>query len=371
MSSGRGAVNAHRRSCARSLCTAHCSLPTAHFPRGMTLIELLITMTIMAIISAAILGTASAAFENARRSRTQSLITKISGLVLERWDSYANRRVEINPSIEMQIDTWANAANLTPLERSQRSATRGQMMADARLLALRELMMMEMPDSWADVNHTPLILANVPALTQGYQRFYVNGHEDEREPAECLYMTVMYATGDGEARTLFSSQDIGDTDGDGALEFIDGWGRAIGWCRWPAGVVSDLQPVGPDGRRVVDDHDPFDIFRRDAPDLPNNPPKPNPELYPIVLQEPIRIMRARNTSSLTAPAGPPYQNAFRMVPLIFSAGPDGGPGRRFFDIVSMPLDPYAVDGDGLQNGEIDPSSEFTSKDDITNHLIQY
>ena len=43
-----------------------------HSPRrGITLIELLITMTIIAIISAAILGTASAAMENARRSRTR------------------------------------------------------------------------------------------------------------------------------------------------------------------------------------------------------------------------------------------------------------------------------------------------------------
>jgi hypothetical protein len=325
----------------------------------MTLIELLITMTIMAIISAAILGTASAAFENARRSRTQSLITKISGLVLERWDSYSNRRVDVHPNIIAAIDAlYPNSID---------AAQRGQMLADARLLALRELMLMEMPDSWADVNRDTLVLANIPALTRRYKRFYATDHEDEREPAECLYLTVMSATGDGEARTLFSSQDIGDTDGDGAPEFIDGWGRAIGWCRWPAGVISDLQPLSPDGTRAGEaDHDSFDMFHRDSPSVQT----PQIGKYPAGFNQ-IYQLNLRNRMTQAGPGVNSKFLAYRLVPLVFSAGPDGGPGRRFFDVVEKPLDPYAVDDDDLQNGEIDLSSEFSSKDDITNHLIQY
>ena len=45
--------------------------------RGVTLVELLITMVIISIISAAILGTASAALESARRSRTRTMVTRI------------------------------------------------------------------------------------------------------------------------------------------------------------------------------------------------------------------------------------------------------------------------------------------------------
>ena len=44
--------------------------------------------------------------------------------------------------------------------------------------------------------------------------------------AECLYMIIMNACGDGEARTLFPESSIGDTDGDGAPEFLDGWGTS-------------------------------------------------------------------------------------------------------------------------------------------------
>ena len=98
-------------------------------------------------------------------------------------------------------------------------------------------------------------------------------------------MTIMLATGDGEARTLFGEQDIGDTDGDGAPEFLDGWGRPIHFLRWPAGFaeagLSSLMSTNADL-----DHDPLDYFR---------------------LQNP--------------PAG---DNAgYRLMPLIVSAGPDG------------------------------------------------
>lgn len=348
----------------------------------MTLIELLITMVIIAIISAAILGTASAAFENARRSRTQSLITKISGLVLERWDSYANRRVDINRTIEVEIDNWANAPNLTPLQRSQRSATRGQLMADARLLALRELMKFEMPDRWSDFLNTPVMLdpTRMPPIAQMYNRRYleVSGHDEINtyQSAECLYLIVMYATGDGEARTMFNTQDIGDVDGDGAPEFVDGWGQPLQWIRWPAGFVSDLQPVDNDGRRFADDHDPFDIFRRDAPDLPGQPPKPNYDVYPNIMEEPISLMRVRNAMALTAPAGPPYRTAFRLVPLIFSIGPDEDADVILDSESSTELDPYKAtygDSGDLQLGQqLDQEGDGEGwRDNIYSHLNQY
>jgi prepilin-type N-terminal cleavage/methylation domain-containing protein len=80
-----------RRPCA-PFRTSSLQPPASSLP-AFTLIELLITMTIIAIISAAILGTASAAMEAGRRSRTESLITKINGLLLERWDSRRARDV--------------------------------------------------------------------------------------------------------------------------------------------------------------------------------------------------------------------------------------------------------------------------------------
>ena len=63
----------------------------------------------------------------------------------------------------------------------------------------------------------------------------------KNQSAECLYMIVINACGDGEAKTLFSESTIGDTDGDGAPEFLDGWGHPISFLRWAPGFVSDIQ----------------------------------------------------------------------------------------------------------------------------------
>ena len=97
--------------------------------------------------------------------------------------------------------------------------------------------------------------------------------------AECLYMVITLATGDGEARSQFGESNIGDTDGDGALEFLDGWGQPIKFLRWAPGFDSPIQinanqlgaPPTPSSLNTVwstassNDHDPFDIFRIDPP----------------------------------------------------------------------------------------------------------
>jgi hypothetical protein len=87
------------------------------------------------------------------------------------------------------------------------------------------------------------------------------------QSAECLYMIVTVACGDGEARTLFHENDIGDTDGDGAREFLDGWGKPIGFLRWAPGFDSQIQGNAnelPDAAAWITaasaDHDPIDVF---------------------------------------------------------------------------------------------------------------
>ncbi|MCA9231276.1 MAG: prepilin-type N-terminal cleavage/methylation domain-containing protein [Planctomycetales bacterium] len=347
MNSQSGKLKVESRSVGR-----RCALPPAcsafRFPlsafasprRGITLIELLITITIIATLSAVFLGASRSAIEHANAARTKSTIGKIHTLLMEHWASYATRRVDVSSSVLQQI----NSANANDTQK-------GQMLADARLLATRELMKMEMPDRWSDVLrnvvpdsnpanmkfNSPLMLEDHPVLAKSYlRRFYqaANLKNDgevlrRNQGAECLYMIITLATGDGEAVAQFSPQDIGDTDGDGAPEFLDGWGRPIQFVRWPAGFVSDIQPIFdpndaakhiiqpvPDPlslqRYYENDHDPFDHFRRDLP----NVTFPPIGLYPGEMKNAIYSMRTRNAMSTP-------HSAFRLTPLIYSFGPDG------------------------------------------------
>jgi hypothetical protein len=251
-------------------------------------------------------------------------------------------------------------------------------MADLRLLALRELMKYEMPDRWSDVTDNPVFLNDRPPLAKQYWRRSTTA-TGQYGPAECLYMTVMLATGDGEARTLFSKQDIDDTDPDGpdgAPEFVDGWGNPIQFLRWAPGFAFRSELMSGDADA---DHDPFDPYRRDQPGaMPTNLNR-----YPASFRNYV--------AALKDPVP-----AFRLVPFIFSAGPIGIEDGKI-DIVLNPnknmallgnnepgMNPYFLDDAWTANanklnlpvsfgfGMPDMTDDVDdSKGYITNHLIEY
>jgi hypothetical protein len=345
----------------------------------------LVTILIISILAGLILGVASVAGESARETQTRNIVTRLHTLLMEHYDTYKTRRVNLRPEVTQAIN------QLNPKDR-------GKALATARLYALREMMLMEIPDRWSDV-----LLAGVPknpgkrdirqyarypfyqdstgasamgrsSLADVYLRRYLSianatnslsgdantGEEiTDNQGAECLYMIITLATADGEARSQFHEGDIGDVDGDGAPEFLDGWGRPINFLRWAPGFDSEIQfnaneLDGPptSGNTVwasaaKNDHDPFDIFRVDAP-------------------------------------------AFRLIPLIFSAGRDETFGIRLvkphvvYTGIANPLmsAPAATNWPailpyGLANPDEDnkrvflgtDSGEQASADNIHNHLL--
>lgn len=360
-------------------------------PRAFTLVELLVTIAIIAILAAALLGASGAAFESARRSRTKTLITKLDALLMEKYQSFTTRRVDINPVHVQQIEnTLANMVSGGAISHRQSTLMKGQMLADLRLLAIRELMKLEMPDRWSDItgelsssnppvpivtnNPYPWVLADRPAVCKTYGRRFLSVENKvandsnvdtsailSNQSAECLYLTIMLACGDGESPDLFSEQDIADTDGDGAPEFIDGWGQPIQFVRWPSGYsLSNIMSLDADT-----DHDPLDPFRRDAA----NVQRPSLSLYPALTRTHVDSILQRNSRN-------PPVSAFRLVPLIFSIGADGD-SDVFVSIAStVELDPYtdkyllnsnatrmAIVNDGEGDGE-------GWIDNITNHNLE-
>jgi hypothetical protein len=251
------------------------------------------------------------------------------------------------------------------------------------------MILMEVPDRWSDIMLAP---ADAPAprypiyldvsqsrdgrtpLASVYLRRYqallaqINqGPASERteklqaltdnQGAECLYLIITLATADGEARSLFGESTIGDTDGDGALEFLDGWDRPINFLRWAPGFDSEIQinaydfdPSAPTNAAWLsaadNDHDPFDLFR---------------------------VERA----------------AFRLVPLIFSGGRDETFGVRLvkphvawtgnvnamvpFSLSGAPtLTPYVAvldDEDNKTEYLGRDNGQRASTDNIHNHLL--
>jgi prepilin-type N-terminal cleavage/methylation domain-containing protein len=334
---------------------------TAHRPLvaarpAFTLVELLVTITIMSILAAIALFALAGVEESANRDKTIATIRKLNALVMAKYESYRTRRVPITIP--------AGSTTLTA--------------ATLRVDAIRELMRMEMPDRYTDIQDAPVKLPTRPAASQAYFNFY-SSHSPiiAYESAKCLYLFVSLGLDDPDVMSLFNDDEISIDTRDGLRYFVDGWGQPIFFIRWAPGFSSPLHPWNVNSKDAIGNsiaisypttHDPFDQMHVYRPS--SGEPFYNPAL-PI-------------TSQIYPP----------LYPLIYSAGPD-----RIFDIfvndksttpsatsnefqystTSPPNNPYAIVNGGLFGTPTDQDSDFTptgvtqgdgvdnSIDNITNH----
>lgn len=300
---------------------------------GFTIVELLVVAVIMAMLAGLMLAGLGRVRQRAKADKTRSTIRKINEIIVPQYESFLRRRV---PAADLGTST-----NLLTT-------------ATTRLIITRTICLYEMPDSWLDVaangtsrilqsatNMSGLVYATPLAVTGTIPAYaftpQVRGYGAYRQSlaatlthqhrsAECLYMIVSRGQSDPDLMEQFRNDELGDTDNDGAQEFLDGWGRPISFMRWPTGFVAPFslaQVADP-----VNRHDPLDPFRAE-------------------------------------PA------AFALTPLIYSAGTDGEDG-----IVQLeswtPVSRAAIFA--VTNGASPPqlpgaptSGVVTFRDNITNH----
>ncbi|MFM7243684.1 MAG: type II secretion system protein [Planctomycetaceae bacterium] len=216
-----------------------------------TLVELLVTMVIVAILASLTLAGLGGVRQRAKADKTRNTIRKIDAVIRPMYDSYRNRRVTVT--------------GLSSTDPNLRSKQALQV-----LVAKRTLIAYEMPDSWADV---PASLSTVPPAAPNSSfscrtapvRAYVRTIQPPTVPsqafgsAECLYMTIARSGFEPDALEFFRNDEIGDVDGDSFPEFVDGWGRPIAFLRWASGFTSPLQPGMPATDTNHDQLDPIGV----------------------------------------------------------------------------------------------------------------
>ena len=257
-----------------------------------TLVELLVTVSVIAILATLLLGALYSAQDTARAQKTRSTIAKLHTMMMTRWETYKTRRVP--------VDIAAVIGNPNDPAYTYKAAR-------LRLDALRELMRMEMPDRYSDIVDDPVTVVGAgptfmarPSISQAYLRkkstiptgytatTYATG---QYAGAECLYLILTMGQTDEETeRQQFGASEVGDVDADGMPEFLDAWGQPIRFLRWAPAFVSELQTCDPS--KQPDSFDPRRVYPTTSPPAQN-------------------------------------QATFALYPLIYSAGPD-----KHYDIVS-------------------------------------
>ena len=255
-----------------------------------TLIELLVVISIIGFMSGMFLVAYRGASQESNVQKTRTTIQKISEVLNARMEEYASLPIALqNITLPGPIPGSAVAAG---------SATNYEpptfLLERARLLSVRELIVLEMPDhpddlrwsqKWAATANrstpaywngltktlstglyvpvppaapSPVFVKNratarVRGLVQRLSSGFVPipNWEDNNANAELLFLIIEDSDLNGSsAIELFGKSEVGDTDGDGLNEFIDAFGNPIQWIRWPSGYegVALYHPdmLGPD-----------------------------------------------------------------------------------------------------------------------------
>ncbi len=271
--------------------------------RAFTLIELLVTITIIGILSGLVFAGISVVRQTAAEAATKATIEKLHQIIMRRYESYATRRVAIRlpPSIEsLSPSDPARVAFEAKWSQPQNAARK-------RLDAIRDTIRMEMPDATTDITSGPIAFEWGAVSEPAVHRMYAtNPPTITNDPAQCLYMIVSRLS--PESMGQFAQSEIGTIDGKPC--FVDGWGNPIMWLRFAPGYTSDMQSGD-----QAKDHDPFDPRRVDG-------------------------------------------FAFRLVPLIYSGGPDGKFG--------IELGTGAWNGNPFASMDLGKKIDDRATDNITN-----
>ena len=247
---------------------------------GFTLVELLVVIMLIGIMASFVLVALAGATQSAKEDRTQAQIMKIHELIMVEWEEFQYRRV---PPTELMLKVQMGVNDFE----TQNTANLGGRLMQHRLAASREVMRMEFPSYMWDVFGDDVVggkvrqitresygtmrgnsfVANkyVPRVTRAYLRRIAEAEaetgtkwtDSERfQDSECLYLILsQIRDGDESALSFFSEKEIGDLDGDGMKEILDGWGNPIRWMLWAPGYTSPLQVPFAENQQLEDNMD--------------------------------------------------------------------------------------------------------------------
>jgi prepilin-type N-terminal cleavage/methylation domain-containing protein len=313
--------------------------------RGLTLVELLVSISLITVVSSMFLVAYRQASAEASNIRTQSTIRKISEVLVSRMQEYENYPINFARGLGNDFATVLPGNATEYLQPSDPGfEPKGLLLERLRVMLLREMISQEMPDHHHDIkDSTPIVknywtglVARRPSNAVG--PVFITASESPRAARlkarliqaatlrqvaqwrtivnnpELLYLIVEDSSLNGSsALELFGKTEIGDTDGDGLLEFLDASRKPIYWVRWPTGF--------PDTIRFHPDLLDPSFNKRPPPNDPNQETFKN-----YVFGDPLDPRKSDPGYRLSAK--PFFKPSAMAFPLVISPGVDSQVGVR-------------------------------------------
>jgi prepilin-type N-terminal cleavage/methylation domain-containing protein len=363
---------------------------------GFTLVELLVAISIIGVLAGMFTVAYRGAQQESYNQKTFTTITKISEVLNSRMEEYANYPLVLRRwtgSGYGPIPSSAIAVN-TPGD------TRTILLERARLLCLREIIAMEMPDHPDDIKWTDATANNLAALDSITKviptGLYLNGNpnspvlvrnkttsrvidlakrlsvrsgggfqpvpgwQNQNANAELLYLIVEDSQLNGSsAIELFGASEVRDTDNDGLKEFVDAYGNPIGWVRWPTGFegVARYHPDMLDPSIITTagvsiESDPLDRMAAD-PGYRTAAQKPGPGTFPLVVSAGLD-----GKFGIRFQLDTPNGNSYSVVDAVWSGGQPAYLSGRAFTDPWFPRD---------SNAKLGAIISADARDNITNY----
>ena len=236
-----------------------------------TMVELLVVIAIIGILITILGATVTTTLRKARESATVALIQKIDGLLDERLKGFerATKSRDFERIVQLQAQSLETSGIFGVRKAVIAAIARKNYFRQyfpQRFEDLADINGNNIPDAFEsdavlkpeDTNGDGQLTGgedlNANGKLDGFIRFnHLNASQNGNrltESSELLYfmLTKMEAFGVppvGESE--FGTNEFQDTDGDGLMEFVDGWGRPLRFYRWPTRLIKPNGVFGPDG----------------------------------------------------------------------------------------------------------------------------
>ncbi len=116
---------------------------------GFTLVEILAVMVVMSIMAGMVLTAIQGVSATAKASRTRSIIATVDSVIQEQYDAYKYRALSVEPP---------NYSQLTPTGDTYGYELLSSEAARVRMLMIRDLQRMELPDRLSDIANAPAVI---------------------------------------------------------------------------------------------------------------------------------------------------------------------------------------------------------------------